>query len=284
MIVDCHCHVFTEQVVQNVVSRKALVEELRLDPAAARRADARSLSESAAANHIDYCILFPTAPPQGVRAENDRAVAAAASFPRLKTLATLHPRMDGLACEMERMLAEGIAGFKFCSFSQRFDIASEEAGRMLALLSDVAAVTGRAPVVVFDTFNRADVHFGATPSHITTPAKLNAVVRRYPAIRFLAAHMGGLAADFRRIRNDLQPAANLCLDTSNAAHVLSEGDFVELLQCHGAGHVLFGTDWPWFGHGPEMARIDALLDQAGFSRNQKEAVFGGNAEALFSLG
>ena len=283
MIVDCHCHAFTEQVVRNVVSRTALVAELKLDPEAGRRADARILSESAVAHGIDWCILFPTAPPQGVREENDRSIAAASSHPRLRTLATLHPRMDNLAAEMERMLALGIAGFKFSSFSQRFDILSDEAERMFAVLEDAAA-SGKAFAVVLDTFNRADVHFGAKAEHVTTPAKLNAVVARHPALSFLAAHMGGLAADFDLIRRDLTPAPNLCLDTSNAAHVLAENEFVELLQIHGAEHILFGTDWPWFDHGSEMALIDALLDSAGFSRAQKDAVFGDNAARLFSLG
>ena len=282
MIVDCHCHAFTEQVVRNVVSRTALVAELKLDPYAGRRADARILSESAAVHGIDRCLLLPTAAAQGVREENDRSIAVASSYPRLRTVATLHPRMEGLAAEMERMLARGIAGFKFSSFSQRFDILSEEAERMFTVLENAAA-SGKALAVVLDTFNRADVHFGAKTEHITTPGKLHAVAARHPALSFLAAHMGGLAADFDLIRRDLKPAPNLCLDTSNAAHVLAEGQFVELLQRHGADHILFGTDWPWFDHGSEMARIDTLLDSAGFNQTQKEAVFGGNAARLFSL-
>jgi uncharacterized protein len=283
MIIDCHCHIFTQQVIQNVVSRTALVNELDLDAAAEHRSDAHFLSESAEKNNIEYCILFPTASPNNVQAENDRHISITSSFPRLRTLATLHPHMNDLAGEIERMFELGITGFKFCSFSQRFDILSEEVGKMLMVLENSGVMKKIAFTVVFDTFNRADVHFGAQVEHITTPAKLNTIVIRYPAIRFMAAHMGGLAADFNHIKYDLKPAPNLYLDTSNAAHVLYADQFMDLLQSHGANHVLFGTDWPWFDHASEILWIDSLLNKAGFNQIQKEAVFRKNAENIFSI-
>jgi uncharacterized protein len=282
MIVDCHCHLFTKQVIRNVTSREALVGELQLGADVLDRSDPRTLEESAAGNGVECCLLLPTAAPERVRAENDRYLAAASSFPRLKALATLHPRMEDLAGEAGRVLDLGVPGFKFSSFSQRFDIRSEDVDRMLERVREVAASKGKSFTIVLDTFNRADVHFGAEGAHITTPARLASLVRRHPAIRFLAAHMGGLAADFTALRDGLPPAPNLFLDTSNAGHTLGAGEFVELLQRHGADHILFGTDWPWFDHASEIPLIDALLDRAGFDRGQKESVFRSNAEDLFS--
>jgi uncharacterized protein len=281
MIIDCHCHIFTKQVIQNVTSRMALVEELDLGVDVEHRSEARVLDESARENHVAYCILLPTASPDKVRSENERYLSIADSFPRLRTLATLHPQMNLLADEAERMFDRGITGFKFSSFSQRFDLASVDVEKMLIMIQDTATRKRKAYTIVLDTFNRADIHFGAQGEHLTTPAKLNAVVRRHPDIRFLAAHMGGLAADFHHIRFDLKPASNLYVDTSNAAHTLSADQFVDLLQRHGADHILFGTDWPWFDHASEIPLIDSLLDQAGFGPDKKEAVFRKNAEILF---
>jgi uncharacterized protein len=281
MIIDCHCHIFTKQVIRNVISRSKLVEELSLGVDAEDRLEPQVLDESAIINNIEYCLLFPTASPEKVQTENDRYLSIAASLPRLKTLATLHPQMNNLAAEIERMFDLGIAGFKFSSFSQRFDIASEDVGKMLMLINDIGVKRSKASTIAFDTFNRADVHFGALKNYITTPVKLNAVVNRHPDIRFLAAHMGGLSADFDDLCHNLKPASNLYLDTSNAAHTLNADQFTKLLKTHGPDHILFGTDWPWFDHVSEIPLIGSLLDKAGFDKYEKEAVFGRNAAMIF---
>jgi len=281
MIIDCHCHMFTAQVIKNVTSRAALMSELRLSPEAESRSDAGKLEQSAVQNGVEFCILFPTAPPESVRKENDRHLSAASLFKRIKTLATLHPRLENIEEEARRMMDAGIRGFKFCSFSQRFDIDSDETEKMFAAIKRAGIQRNINVAIAFDTFNRAHVHFGAKAQHLTTPEKLNRVVERHRDINFLAAHMGGLAADFDKIRNCLAPAPNLFLDTSNAAHVLEPGEFIQLLQSHGPGHILFGTDWPFFDHAAEIKLIDSLLDRAGFDKEQKESVFRKNAEKLF---
>jgi hypothetical protein len=281
MIIDCHCHIFTKQVIRNVISRTALVEELGLGIDVEHRSDPQVLDESAVANKVAYCILLPTASPDRVQIENDRYFSVTSSFPRLKTLATLHPQMVNLTDETERMFSLDITGFKFSSFSQRFDIASDDVEKMLRIIQKISILKRNKYTIVFDTFNRADVHFGAHGEHITTPAKLNSVVVRHPEINFLATHMGGLVADYDDNRQNLEPATNLYLDTSNAAHTLSTDQFIELLQRHGSDHILFGTDWPWFDHASEIPLIESLLEKAGFDGHQKAAVFRTNAEKLF---
>lgn len=281
MIIDCHCHIFSKQVIRNVVSRSELMSELHLDPGAERKCTVEDLAVSARQNGVGFCILFPTAPPENVAAENDRYFSLASSAPEIKTLATLHPEMDDPAREAERVFARGITGFKFCSFSQRFDILSEKTERMLDAIKTSAKAKDRSFTIVFDTFTRADYHFGAREEHLTRPAKLSTLVRRHPEIRFMAAHMGGLVADFSELRDKLSPAPNLYLDTSNAAHTLAPHEFVELLHRHGPEHVLFGTDWPFFDHASEIPLIDSLLDKAGFSKREKELVLRINAEVIF---
>ena len=264
-----------------MISRTALVEELGLGIDVEHRSDPQVLDESAVANEVAYCILLPTASPDRVQIENDRYFSVTSSFPRLKTLATLHPQMVNLTDETERMFSLDITGFKFSSFSQRFDIASDDVEKMHRIIQKISILKRNKYTIVFDTFNRADVHFGAHGEHITTPAKLNSVVVRHPEINFLATHMGGLVADYDDNRQNLEPATNLYLDTSNAAHTLSTDQFIELLQRHGSDHILFGTDWPWFDHASEIPLIESLLEKAGFDGHQKAAVFRTNAEKLF---
>jgi predicted TIM-barrel fold metal-dependent hydrolase len=284
MIVDCHCHIFTKRIAENIQNRSAMVEALKLNVLdALPRLGARALQHTAEAHGIDVCLLLPTAAAAKVQAENDRFIRFSSEFPRLRTLATLHPFMQGLSHEIERMFDAGITGFKFSTFSQRFDLLSLETASMLNEVKRLAYGRGITPALVFDTFTAADAYFEADSKHITTPAKLAEVVRRHPEINFIAAHMGGLLADFDELRRTVVPAPNLYLDTSNAAHTLKDDQFVELLATHGPSHILFGTDWPWFFPETELPKIGSLLTKAGYSERDQAAVFGGNAQALFRL-
>ena len=95
--------------------------------------------------------------------------------------------------------------------------------------------------------------------------------------------MGGLAAPFEELSRDLKPLSNLYLDTSNASHTLSTDQFVKMLQTHGSGHILFGTDLPWFLQSSEVKLVDSYLEKAGFSTQEKAAVFHGNLEKTLGI-
>jgi uncharacterized protein len=284
MLVDCHCHIFTESIVRNITNKPEMLNKLKLNVQdALPRLKPKALHVAAEAQGIDVCLLLPSAAPEKVQAENDRFVQFSMDFPRLRTLATLHPLMRGLSYEIARMFDAGIKGFKLSTFSQRFDPLSPELAVMLNEVKRIGRGRGIQPTLVFDTFVVADIYFGADLRHITTPSKLADLVQQHPDINFVAAHMGGLLADFDELRRTLIPAANLFLDTSNAAHTLESHQFVELLGSHSSSHILFGTDWPWFYPEAEVPKIRSLLLRAGYDESDQAAVFGENARVLFDL-
>jgi uncharacterized protein len=284
MLVDSHCHIFTNRIVENMLSRPAMVSELHLNVHDARpRLVPSALQESAQANGIHACVMLPTAAPDKVRQENDRFIGWTTEFPRLRTLATLHPAMPSLSDEVLRMFDHGIFGFKLSSFSQRFDVSSQEARTMLLTVERLAAKRSVQPTVVLDTFARADSYFGTDFRHTTRPAQVAALVHHHPGINFIAAHMGGLLARPDEVLRELVPSPNLYLDTSNATHTLQDNDFIELLRAHGASHILFGTDWPWFTHTSEMPLVGSLLERAGYTAADHMKVFGDTACRLFGL-
>jgi uncharacterized protein len=284
MYVDFHCHIFTALIVKNVKQRPDMIGALHLNTdGAEQRLDPAALEESAKANQLDACVLLPTAGPDKVRAENDRFIQWTEQFPRLRCCATLHPFMSNPSDEILRMFDKGIQGFKFSSFSQRFDIASLEFAAMLTQIELLGAKRHITPTLVVATFAQADFYFGANPNHLTTPPKLMELSTRHQGLNVVGAHMGGLLADFEEVRRFLVPTPNLYLDTANAGHTLKEDEFVELLRSHGPGNIVFGTDWPWFHHASEKARISSLLTKAGYTQSDSDRVFGGNAERLLGL-
>ncbi len=280
-IFDSHIHLFSEAVIANVRSKRQMVRQLKLSANDAHtRTRVPALLRDMQAAHVAGALLLPTASAAGVHRTNRRCIEIAARTDALETAGTLHPQTpalnEGIAC----LQRHRVRIIKLCSFSQGFDLRAPETRSMFDALQSANRNSRRPMAVLLDTLYAADSHFGTRPEYNTTPRLLADLVDRYPDIGFIAAHMGGLNAPFDEIRTHLSPRANLFLDTSNAAHILTEREFCGLVTAHGPDKILFGTDWPWFLQAREVEKINGLLDIAGFSREEKGRVFYHNAAAL----
>ncbi len=233
---------------------------------------------------VEAGLALPTASAANVSKVNAYFMEKTAEKDFLYTAGTLHPEYSGNCGELEKLKRHGVRGIKLCSFSQGFAID----GPLAMILFDQIQAFNQEPFhrffVVLDTLYTAPRYFGADPAHVTTPEKLAALARRFPGINFVGAHMGSLDAPFEEIQSHLIPCENLYLDTSNAAHTLTEELFIMLLKRFGPKHILFGTDWPWFLHANEIPLIDQLADKAGFSEKEKEALFYDNIVGLLGSG
>lgn len=284
MIIDAHAHIFTPQVIANVSGRPALVEKLCLDVAGAQqRISAIALQEESRPAGVSACLLLPTAALDKVREINIafRKIAAGEGF--FLTAGTLHPQFPANEEELSRLSLEGVRAIKLCSFSQGFSVPAAETQDLFRLIEDTNRFQGGHFFVIIDTLYQAHKFFGTAPEFDTTPAMLGELVMAYPGVDFLMAHMGGLAAPPGEIFKHLTPARNLYLDTSGAAYTLSAEDFVGLLKIHGPDHIVFGTDWPWFGHRRELEILNVLLDHAGFGPEEKQRVYCRNAAGLLGM-
>jgi len=280
-IFDCHTHIFPPAVIENVSRLNGLAASLSLDvDGARRRLDKAALKQEARSAGVHACLFLPTAPADGVRKINDRFLSFVEGEESLFTAGTLHPSDPGTDEELERLSSCGVRALKFSSFSQGFDLAARDTFHLFEKIQDHNLSGKEHFFVVLDTFYGADVYFGVPRKHVTTPEKLGRLAAAFPAIRFVGAHMGGLAAPWTEIVKHIVPGKNLYLDTSNAAHVLSGEQFTDMLRLHGPARILFGTDWPWFGHAEEVRLIQELLQQAGFSLQEQQLVFSGNITRL----
>jgi predicted TIM-barrel fold metal-dependent hydrolase len=280
-IFDCHTHLFSPNVIANVLSLKGLAATLSLNTdKVGVRTDKTALKSEAGAAGVQACLLLPTAPMDGVRKVNDLFLKTVEGEANLFTAGTLHPLTSGLDEELERLSSSGIRALKLSSFSQKFDLEAQETFRLFDKIRFHNTAGKSRFFVILDTFYQADLFFGVSKNHLTTPERLGRLVKAFPEINFVAAHMGGLTAPFREIEEFLLPKVNLYLDTSNADHILSKEEFLRLLHLHGPERILFGTDWPWFGQEEEVAFVEELLQEAGFSLQEQSQVFGGNISRL----
>jgi predicted TIM-barrel fold metal-dependent hydrolase len=283
MIIDSHVHLFSPKVIENVSQKTGMVKRLHLRvQGVEQRITVDNLKQTMHQAHIDACLLLPTAGKDGVAKTNDRYWKITQETAGVLTAGTLHPEYPDNPVEIERFKDRGIKGIKFSSFSQGFALDAPETIGLFDRLHRENQDPNHRFFVVLDTFYEAHRFFGTSPRYTTTPQRLGHLVKHYPGIHFIAAHMGGLTTPFEDICKYLPPSPNLFLDTSNAAHTLSKQEFFHLLKTHGVGHVIFGTDWPWFDPAAEIALISGYLEEAGFSTQETEAVFGGNIARLLS--
>jgi len=283
-ILDSHVHIFNSRVIENVTRRTELIGRLSLNKEGIRdRLNTAALLDDMGVADVRAALMLPTASVENVVKVNRAFIKLADGAPELFTAGTLHPDYNNIEEELSYLSHADVRVIKFCSFSQGFALDHPGTHEMFRLIRAFNEKAEKPFAVVLDTLTLADRYFGTAPEYTTTPRGVWTLVSRFPEINFIGAHMGGLGADFDDLNRDLQPLENLYLDTSNASYTLSAEQFVQMLQTHGPNHILFGTDWPWFLHRTEVNRIEELMEQAGFSQAEQEAVFSGNLENILGI-
>lgn len=283
-MIDGHAHLFHPKVIANVKKREGLVQQIRLNTEGAeKRTGTAPLERSLRESKIRACLVLPTASAHEVGRVNDALYQTLHTSTLLYPAGTLHPDYPANRKELVKFKARNIRAIKLSSFSQRFALDAAATLAMFELIQTMNLEENNDFFVVLDTFSTAHHFFDSQPEHTTTPQLLGQLIRQFPGVNFIAAHMGGLAAPYDDIVTHLPPMDNLFLDTSNAAHVLTQTQFVSLLKRHGPEQIVFGTDWPWFLHDREIDTISRLLKLAGFNKQQRDLVFSANMSGLMRI-
>jgi predicted TIM-barrel fold metal-dependent hydrolase len=284
MVFDSHLHLFNKRIIDNVAERSEMVALLDLQTEGAHsRLDLEPLAVSMKAAGVAGGLVLPTAAAADVERINSIFIEKAKDRDFLITAGTLHPDYPRNGEEIDRLGQNGVRGIKLCSFSQGFVPDGTSALALFDLIDHYNSGSTDRFFVVLDTFYQAHDYFGTNPAFTIRPAQLVKLASRCPHTVFIGAHMGGLSAPFEQLWAELVCCDNLMLDTSNAAHTLTREQFVALLGRFGPEHIVFGTDWPWFIHEPEIAMIEELTSAAGFSAGQKNMVFYENMAGLLGL-
>ena len=283
-IFDSHVHIFNSKIIGNVISRPDLVRALCLEiENIEERLHQSSLIKQIREANVIGALVLPTADVNKISEVNRNSIETVDGIAGLYTAGTLHPDLDDIEGELLLLSRSSVCVIKLCSFSQKFPLSGLKTYRMFERIQTFNGTVKIPFSVVLDTLTLADRYFGTDADHTTTPRALMDLVRTFPGIKFIGAHMGGLGAPFELLDQCLEPMPNFYLDTSNAAHTLTKDQFIELLRRHGSGHILVGTDWPWFIHGSEIELIDARMEAAGFALPEKQAVFSGNIETILGI-
>lgn len=253
-IIDGHAHIFPQKIAEKAVASIGGFYDLEMR---AGRGTSEALLESGGKIGTERYLVCSTATRPGqVQSINDFILEETRKHPEFVGFATLHPEMEGLEEEFERILERDYAGIKLHPDFQRFAIDDEQAFPIYRM----AAETG-----LFILFHTGDARY-----EFSSPRKLAAVTEKFPGLFCIAAHFGG----YQRWQEayDCYESPRIYMDTSSALFRLTEEEALRFFEKFGWDHFFWGTDFPMWKHEEELARFEALP----LGKEAQEAILAGN--------
>lgn len=263
MRIDFHTHCFPDALAVKAVSRLSYVSGGLLPHTDGTVAGLRRSMVEGGVN-ASVVLHIATNPTQQKKV-NDFA-ASIHNGVDIFSFGSVHPDAPDALEELERIKALGLPGVKLHPDYQGFAVDDERMKPIYRKISDLGLVT------VF----HAGVDYGFTPPYGCMPQALARALDWFSA-PVVAAHWGGIQCGEAVL-------AHLCgrdvyFDTSFGYGMMPRYYAEQILEKHGTGRMLFGTDSPWHTAAMEWR----LLDTLGLSDADREAIACGNAKRLLGI-
>ena len=280
IIIDSHCHVYPEKIAARAVES---TDQFYNTHGFGKGTVADLLEAGGAAGCDGYVIQSVASTPHHVESINRfiaTAVAeaeAAGIHGKLTGLGTLHPHYPDLRGAVEDIVAQGLHGVKLHPDMQRFHVDAAEAYPIYALCAEFGL-----PILM---------HMGDPRFDYSHPDRLYTVMKDFPTLTVVAAHMGGWANwDYACER--LAGFANLYVDTSSSMATPDKAYGIEpyvesltpehtatLIRKWGADKVLFGSDYPMWSQEDDLEVFFAM----DLTDGERRMILSENARRVFSI-
>lgn len=177
----------------------------------------------------------------------------------------MHQDYADMEGELERAKLLGAKGVKLHPDIQKVDIDDERLLKLYSLMEG----SGLALYLHMGD-DRADYRYSAAE-------RLAKVAKKYPRLRFVAAHFGAYMA--WQDSPKLADIDNVWYDTSSSLWALPIDEANRLVNLFGSERLFFGTDYPVKTAETELARFDQL----DLTESQKKAILWDNAARFLAL-
>ena len=260
MVIDMHAHIFPLKLAERAATNIGAFYDINM----AHPGSVPALLESMERGGIDKAVVHSVAMSKTQPAIiNDFIHAEVSAHPeKLYGFATLHPDMESAYDEVTRALDLGLKGVKIHSDMQRVSLLDP---RMDALYE---ACQDRCPMLL---------HMGDSRYQYDNPSMIPQILRRFPRLRLICAHMGGYS-EWGEARACLKNE-NVLLDCSSTSFAMSAGDWRDIICFFGADRVMFGSDFPMWDPGAELRLFRSL----GLSEDEQEKILWKNAQLHLNL-
>ena len=262
MVIDFHAHVYPEKIAQRAAESIGAFYDVPMRHAGS----VPVLLERMAEGGIDRSLIHSVAlVPSRAATINDFIAREVSEHPQqLIGFATLHPDMTEAETEAElhRALGLGLKGIKLHNDMQQIALSDPRMDKIYAACQDTCPLL---------------LHMGDSRYHYDNPSMIPPILRRFPRLQLICAHMGGYT-EWDEARECLQHE-NVMVDCSSSYFVLGDAGLLGSIRFFGSDRVLFGSDFPMWDPAEELRAVRAL----GLTEEELEKVLHRNAEQLLKL-
>lgn len=266
LIIDAHAHIFPDKIAEKAAAGiGGFYDGMAIDSGGTLSELLRKGEEAG----VDRFLVQSVATvPQQVVSINNYIAECVKNYPgKLIGFGAMHPDFENINGEAERIIGLGLRGIKLHSDFQGFDTDDETAFPIY----DAAEEFGL-PILF---------HVGDKRSDRSSPERLLKVVKRFPKLTVIGAHLAGwsmwdrgakLFGDY--IRDN--PKCRFYTDCSSSLYAMSPEHAAELIRKFGAERVMWGTDYPMWNAKEELERFFALP----LTERERELILSENARRI----
>lgn len=263
-VIDAHCHIYPDPIARKAV--QAVDRFYEGVPADHYDGTIQMLLTSGSNAGITHFIVHSVAtkPEQVSHINRFIAQSAEASEGRFTGLGTLHPDSTDLRRDFEELESLGLHGVKLHPDIQRFRVDGMRAMAIFEMCEDRGL-----PVCV---------HTGDARYDYSNPNRVVNVLRAFPRLQFIGAHLGGWSV-WDRAARVLPDYPNIWVDTCSSLYALKPQAARDLIRAYGSKRTMFGTDYPMW---PQKRELE-MLARLELEEGEYEDIFWNTCAGLFGI-
>lgn len=264
MIIDAHAHIYPDKIAQNAVKGISDFYEMPVMLDGTVQGLLKAGDEAGVSHFIVQSVATVHEQVQSI---NNFIAKSVEQYPdRLIGFGTLHPDFPDIKSEISRMKQLGLRGIKLHPDFQRYYLDDEKAFPMYEQAEENSLS------ILF--------HIGDPRFDFSSPERLLNVVRRFPKLVVIGAHLCGWSLWDKTIRWDraeeLFSHSTVYADCSSSFYALSPEEAAEFIRKIGTHRVLWGTDYPMWNAKDELQRFSEL----SLTEDERRDILGLNALRL----
>lgn len=257
---DAHAHIYPEKIAEKATASVGAFYDLEMHNVGLPSILAQKGGEAG----IDRFVVCSVATKvEQVRSINRFIQFACQEYPQFVGLAAWHPDVEDIQGELDDIQSRGLRGVKLHPDFQEFQIDDPK------LMPFYREAQRRGLPILF--------HTGDDRKDFSSPRRLARLLDKLPELTCIAAHLGGYT-EWEAARECLR-GPNVYVDTSSSLAFMGKEEALESIAHFGTERVMFGTDFPMWQAGDELAAFFGL----GLSREENQAILYDNFARLYHV-
>lgn len=264
MIIDFHTHCFADSIAKRAIESLEKKCGYLYKPCA--DGTLKGLTDNMYRFSVDISVVQPVITKLS-QTKTINEWAASICSDKIISFGAVFPHTDDYKRDIDFVCSLGLKGLKFHAEYQQFTIDTPE----MLKIYDYAFSKG---LIIL---HHAGFDPAFPPPYHSSPKQFLNIAREMKGGVLVAAHLGG-----QKQWDDVEKylaGTNVYLDTSMGFGYYGKEKFMRILEKHGAGKILFGSDSPWSRADEEIETIKSL----NISDKEKQLILCDNAKKLLGI-